>query len=105
MTKSSPYDSEYTGVLAVLAAVVGALILIFLFTNIWNTEGVISAPFSWQRILCLLAAVLYGAAIGWFIYPWRPRMSDLVAMAEDMERTHPDSLKFLRRPEGEPPVN
>lgn len=53
---------------------VGAAVLVTIFsTMMWADNGFLVETWSWGRIVTALAAILYGLALGWMIYPRRLR--------------------------------
>lgn len=89
-------------------AIMGGICVCLLFSTIWGSDGIITSWFSWQRLLTVLCATVFGGAIGWMIYPrvpfaWAFKPGGITNYVNDFKKTHPESLTWMRRKEGEKP--
>ncbi len=64
-------------------AIVGGIVVFYLFSRIWGADGLISGQFSGMRILTVLAAIGLGLAIGWMTYPRIPTLDALFGKKDD----------------------
>jgi len=53
---------------------IGVFIVALFLRFVWGESGFMTDLFSYQRWLTVIAAVLFGFALGWFLYPRRPRL-------------------------------
>ncbi len=71
MTTEKPI-TIYSKELIFAVALIGLVIVYFLFSQIWNDDGLIAGVFSFSRILTVLVAAGVGFGIGWMIFPRLP---------------------------------
>lgn len=71
MTTEKPI-TIYSKELIFAVALIGLVIVYFLFSQIWNDDGLITGVFSGMRILTVLVAAGVGFGIGWMIFPRLP---------------------------------
>ena len=88
--------------------IMGGICVGLLFTTIWGSNGIITSWFSWQRLLTVLLAILFGGLIGWMIYPrvpfgWLFQPGGVDRFRKSFEKSYPEDLKWMRRKEGEKP--
>jgi len=76
MTTEKPI-TIYSKELIFAVALIGLVIVYFLFSQIWNDQGLISGIFSWSRLLTVLVAAGVGFGIGWMVFPRLPMGSTM----------------------------
>ncbi len=71
MTTEKPI-TIYSKELIFAVALIGIIIVYFIFTQIWNDDGLITGIFSWSRLLTVFFAAGVGFCIGWMVFPRLP---------------------------------